>query len=165
MKKTACLCFTAALLAGCTETAEITAPPQQVSYISPDVKERFVRNKEVTLRTFIGKGSDREEVVGASCQVQSAELRGTIVTPSKIFVPVLKGKPTSLNVSCSKEELTGSRTVEASLEGTAVGGPSAAGLLAAVVSTAIVAGRDQWSYIPTIDVEVSSPEDAENTDS
>lgn len=133
------------LLAGCAENmAAITNDPITMQPISENAVSRIVRYEDQYVRTFVSEDTKVNEVVGARCSASSAELKGAFVTPSIVRMPIFKGKPTSLRVSCTGGKLAGNRTVKPTINGTAVGGASAAGLVAAMVTSAIVVGRDQW---------------------
>ena len=98
------------------------------------------------MRSYIEEDGKRKEVAGVRCKLDSAEFAGTVITPSYVRMPIVKGKPTAMNISCASSELAGTTRFQPALQGTAVGGAAAAGLVAAVVSTAIVAGRDRWGF-------------------
>ncbi|WP_421704445.1 hypothetical protein [Aliiroseovarius sp.] len=126
--------------------AEVTAPPVSMA-VKPGVPaERITGYREPILRSFIEQDGQEAEVVGARCTLDSAELSGEFVTPAYVRLPTMKGKPTPLHISCTTGEQTGTRKVDPALQGVAFGGASPAGLVAAVVSTAIVASADNWGY-------------------
>lgn len=132
-------------LAGCANVVEISQPPVSLDLRSEVAKARVVRHEDQYVRTFVREDKSVKEVLGAKCSVASAELKGSFVTPVLVHVPVFKGKPTALRVVCDAGTLAGEKLLQPQLSGTAVGGPSAAGLVAAVVTSMIVAGKDRWA--------------------
>jgi hypothetical protein len=142
------------VLSACQEGAPITQRPVSFTMKNQTAASRVVRHTDVTIRTYKKEGNKRIEITGATCDLESAEMSARITSPAIVNLPVLKGRPTRMNIECGANDLSFTKLVSPQLNGTAVGGASPAGLLAAVVSTAIVAGRDQWSYVlPAIILE------------
>lgn len=137
-------------LSGCTTPgAAITKPPAEVSLKNANTQARVLGFTEPVVRSYTEVDGKKNEVIGANCTLDSAELSGVLVTPSKVRLPEMKGKPTPLYVTCRTDTLAGAKEVAPALRGTAVGGPSVAGLAAAIISSAIVASRDKWGYSST----------------
>ena len=99
----------------------------------------------LTVRTYVRVKGKQQEITGPVCSIESNELKVAFKTPAIVYMPVFKGKPTSAFVKCTAGERTLSKVASPSLNGTAIGGASAAGLVMAIVSTAIVAAADLWS--------------------
>ncbi len=147
-------------LSACMEHAEVTAPPVTVSLKTPDVTTSRVHGfKELTFRTHkvldkekqkatggVASSSNLQEIVGARCTIESAEFTATFITPAKVNMPTLKRRPTKAYITCTTGSQNGQETLTPALNGTVVGGASAAGLLMAAVSAGIAAGRDIWSF-------------------
>jgi hypothetical protein len=150
-------------LGACANYTEITTPPVTPKIKHASVNERVLGFSDFDLRTVDAKDSQKE-IVGATCTLDSAELSARVTTPARIHMPQLKGKPTALKIACTAGSSKGALSLEPHLTGTAVGGPSAAGLVAAIVTSAIVASQDKWSYgggagIPAL-VKMTGPEAA-----
>lgn len=133
-------------LAGCMASVPVTQPPVNVAVKSSSANRPIFGFTEPVVRSFIKEDGNRKEVAGARCKLDSAEFSTTLITPSIVRMPIVKGQPTAMSITCNTANLAGATRHRPSLQGTAVGGASTAGLVAAVVSTAIVAGRDRWSY-------------------
>lgn len=146
------------LLSACMQKAEITSPPQSVSFVSQNAPSNFLRFQETEIRTFIGTGSERKEVVGLDCDLKSAEFTLSTTTPSLAYIPVYKGKPTNIYIGCEGGGYSAETARAPSIDGTIVGGASAAGLIVAAVTAGIAAGRNQWSYEPNFDITVTASE-------
>jgi len=151
-------------LSGCTTpNTDITQPPVNVALKNSNTQTRLLGFTEPVVRSFTKVDGKRSEVVGAKCLLDSAEFSGELVTPAKVRLPELKGKPTPLYITCRTDELAGTKQVAPALRGTAVGGPSVAGLAAAIITSAIVVSKDKWGYGATgiaTSVEMKSPAEA-----
>ena len=129
MKKTFILAaLTGLVLTGCTQYSEVTTPPVTVTSKHSSTHERVKGFTEPVFRTVVKEGNKTTEAKGLKCTIDSAELKASFVTPAKVRIPTLKGKPTPLYISCKGGDLKGEHTVAPNLHGTAVGGASAAGL-------------------------------------
>ncbi|UTS80444.1 hypothetical protein [Phaeobacter piscinae] len=148
-------------LGACMQNAEVTAPPVTVALKNQSATAPRIQGyKELTFRTHVvldkekmkatggqPSSANMREVVGARCTVESTEFKATFITPAKVNVPVLKRRPTPAYVQCNAGEQSGRTMLKPELNGTVVGGASAAGLLAAAITAGIAAGRDNWSFI------------------
>ncbi len=144
--KTIGLVATVAVLSACVKPVEVTQPPATMALKNANFAQRVVAYREPVLRTYTKVDGKQSEVSGLRCVLDSAELKATVITPVVVRVPTFKGKPTALRISCEGGALAGETVINPQISGTAVGGASAAGLVAAVVSTAIIASRDQWNF-------------------
>ncbi len=134
------------VLAGCAESIAVTQPPVDLG-VKPSSAERQIFGfTEPVVRAYIKEDGNRKEVAGARCKMDSAEFAGSAITPAMVRMPIVKGRPTAMNITCTTPKYSGTTRFTPSLQGTAVGGASTAGLVAAVISTAIVAGRDRWAF-------------------
>ncbi len=96
------------------------------------------------MRTVVKEGNNTKETTGIKCTLDSAELKASVITPAKVRIPVMQGQSTQIYGKCTGGGMTGTQTVQPNLQGTAVGGSGTVGLVAAIVSTAIVASQDKW---------------------
>ena len=133
-------------LAGCMQSVPVTQPPVNVAVKASSAERQIFGFTEPTVRSFVKEGNTRKEVAGARCTLDSAEFRTSLITPAIVRMPIVKGRPTSMRISCDAGSMKGAKQFNPSLQGTMVTGTGTAGLVATVVSTAIVAGRDRWSY-------------------
>ncbi|WP_293573503.1 hypothetical protein [Phaeobacter sp.] len=110
-------------------------------------RTHVVLDKEKLATTGGQPSSDNlREVVGARCTVESAEFKAAFTTPATVNVPVFKGRPTKAYVQCNGGAQSGTTIMTPALNGTVIGGNSAAGLLTAAITAGIAAGRDSWSF-------------------
>ncbi|MBY6138185.1 hypothetical protein KUV26_01935 [Leisingera daeponensis] len=142
------------------QNAEVSAPPVTAALKHEGITAPRVQGyKELTFRTHVildkekleetggyPSSDNMQEVVGAKCTIESAEFKAAFITPAKVNVPTLKRQPTDAYVKCATGSQSGDATLAPMLNGTVVGGASAAGLLAAAVTAGIAAGRDVWSF-------------------
>jgi hypothetical protein len=64
------------------------------------------------VRTFVEDPSgERQEVLGANCDVVSSLYKASVVTPSRLVVPNFGAQSPILTASCRADELAGSGTV------------------------------------------------------
>ncbi|OED47818.1 hypothetical protein [Leisingera sp. S232] len=150
------------ILSACMQNAEVTGPAATASLKNQGVTlPRVEGYKELTFRTHVILDKEKlektgghpssdniREVVGAKCTIESAEFKATFITPAKVNVPTLKRRPTNAYIKCAAGGRSGEETLAPILNGTVVGGASAAGLLAAAITAGIAAGRDIWSFNP-----------------
>lgn len=171
MRKRILLLSAPLILGACMNHVEITSPPVSASIKNPSINSsRVTGYKKVSIRTFalkegatlkdtggVPSHSNSEEVTGARCTLESAELSASFVSPAFVNLPKFKGKPTDLHISCTLAEQSGSTDVAATLDGVLIGGASAAGLIAAAVSSGIAAGRNNWTYTGDENVPIRVP--------
>ncbi len=155
----------ALVLSACASDAPITQPPIEIGLKNAGVQERVVGYTEPIVRTFVPKeqsadeklisasnpnasapGIKRTEIIGATCSLDSAEVKGTFTTPAIIRVPKFQGRPTTMRVKCETPTQSADFNARPTLDGVIVGGASVAGLVAAAVTAGVAASRDQWSY-------------------
>ncbi|KIC19295.1 hypothetical protein [Leisingera sp. ANG-DT] len=148
------------MLGACMQSAEVTTPAVTAALKNEGITAPRVQGyKELTFRTHVildkekleatggyPSSDNMQEVTGAKCTIESAEFKATFITPAKVNVPTLKRRPTDAYVKCAAGSQSGEKTLAPILNGTVVGGASAAGLLAAAVTAGIAAGRDVWSF-------------------
>ena len=135
------------VLTACQPGSDITQKPVNFTMKNEASAKRIVKHNDLDVRTYVRKGSKHVEIKGARCNMESAEMSATFITPATVNFPVFKAKPTRLRIDCVANDSKFSQTVIPKMDGTAIGAASPVGLLAAVVSTAIVAGRNHWSYV------------------
>ncbi|MBT3140590.1 hypothetical protein DS909_01540 [Phaeobacter gallaeciensis] len=126
---------------------------QRIQGVTNPVVRTFSREEEEnTQQGFSGvsdvgaNNSQKIEIVGALCSLDSVELSANFTTPAVLRVPKFKGKPTKLRIKCQKGDLKTDFEVKPQLKGAIVAGPSVAGLVAAAASTAVAVSKDSWSY-------------------
>ncbi|MBY6047653.1 hypothetical protein KUV47_04225 [Vannielia litorea] len=140
---------TAALLtlSACMSGAPVTQAPVTARAKHASINDRILGFSEPVLRSYVGKGSKRKEVVGARCTLDSAEFTmPPLTTPVTLRLPELKGKPTPLRISCQSASGEGDAVIQPQIQGTVVAGASPVGIVAAIATSAIVASRDKWGW-------------------
>lgn len=153
----------ALLLTACEDVAPIKGAPVDPQFKSQQVADRVQGYTEPVVRTYIREEpaetnpavastdpfidqGEKIEVSNATCVADSAEIRSQFSTPARLRLPVYKGKPTPLHVTCTGNGHTQTFTVNPSLDGVIVGDASPVGLVAAAVTAGIAAANDKWSY-------------------
>ncbi len=109
------------------------------TYVTPKseaAKMSFADTRKLSVKTYEMMNGARTEVSGATCSFDSPLFTASVMTPGYINMPIMTGEmPGELNVSCTKEGMTGTMTYAAV--------PVALGTEASTVtdSGAVVAGE------------------------
>lgn len=125
--------------------------------------DRIESTQPVIVRSFVdveGEQNKQAETTGAVCTLSTPEWRARVVTPQQISLPLIKGKPGPLTVSCKQGDKSYAQTTEAGLpySSTSVSGSGSSGafVLGLIVTVAInetrrvnAEKRDIWAYAPT----------------
>ncbi len=146
-----------AVLIGCDPGSDITNPPVTFSYSEDFDQSRLLESAEIPFRTYAtpagGGKAASDEIRGANCLLKSEEFEARFVTPAKVALPVIKGRPSPLKVTCVADGIEITRTQDPFKPQTVFVGDPAAALVATIVSVAVTAASDRWYYIhgePTI---------------
>lgn len=102
-------------IAGCTNFAEVTTPPQPVAYSSAAVQQATTKTNDTTFRSFApGETENKagDELIGASCSMQGSGFGASFVTPAIVQMPQFKGAADPISVRCSANGQTGSNDVK-----------------------------------------------------
>ena len=154
------------VLAACVPVAKVETPPVTIGYAKGFNTGRIASQKTTILRSYVGEGRDKKEVLGASCVLQSEDLSGKVVTPARIVLPLFiqspslkdRGRPSPLRVECKHDGMTGVESFNAVDKGTGVATNAgiAGAILTAVVSGAI-ASSTPWEFHGAMSVTLVPP--------
>lgn len=145
------LVATAALvfLAGCEANTDIATPPTDVTYKPGFSQKRVDHTLKTQVRAYLPKTaqfSDPEEVKGASCRLDSKEFSATVVTPAFVNLPVIRGKPSPLTVSCAGGNRKGRNTFPPFKPQTVFIGDPITMLVGNIASAVVTEASDRWQY-------------------
>ena len=170
------LCVVAVVgLSACTGM-EITTPPVQVTPKNPRAAsgdDVFAANRAAGQNVPIYKGSDlvpvrayksddrgRNEVAGATCQIQSQPYSATLATPAYLQVPNYGRYSPPITAQCTLDDAEGGKTVQVfneTKEERRRSGQLALGLIGLAIAEGINAGsdttNDDFAY-PQIEVDL-----------
>lgn len=135
------------LLAGCDVNADITTPPVAVEFSEGFDTERVLRTMPISFRTYAkGENGKLKKFAGANCRIKSQEFQTEFATTSFVEMPVIKGRPSILNVSCKAGDKQGSTDIKPGKPRAMFVGDPLAMAIANLASVAITAASDQWYY-------------------
>lgn len=163
--KSIAILATLPILAACLQNAPLKGPPITVSTkANSGASSRILGYTEPVIRTRQAPTAEQDpnsapngsgelpqkrqkiEISGATCKLDSAEFSAEFVTPATLRIPILKGKPTPIRLTCTSPGYANSYRFNSTLEGVIVAGPSIAGLVAAAVTAGVAATNDKWSF-------------------
>ncbi|MCK4713501.1 MAG: hypothetical protein KAT26_11545 [Marinosulfonomonas sp.] len=126
---------------------EVTRPVMNVTPTSAAAAERFRKGySELTFRATVSKDGKPVEVSGARCTLKNDVFNTSFVSPSTIRIPTIKGKPRPMRVTCAINGNSGYKDGTPHRRGKIVTGTGRVGVLATLVSAAVVAGIDLWEF-------------------
>ena len=153
----------AALLAGCMENQANQVSNAYQFRAKPGFDTgRIASSEVVSISANIpqqrGLVSWAKDVPGAQCIAESQEIVAEFITPAKVALPVIKGNPSPLTITCSNNGQTGrivktAELVESNASGNSVFGQDniVAGVIVGAVGAAIERAEarrlDQWRYV------------------
>lgn len=146
-------------LASCgTNYAPVTTAPVEVTYTQRAIATNIIRFATPTLRTgrWNAEGK-REEITGAKCELLGTGIKASFVTPAIVRIPMHKGVPASVILTCNDGTTSRSASVgivNVTAQNIQNGGAAAGGLVGALIASAVVASRDpkndEFRYIDTM---------------
>ena len=163
-KSVACILLVSSVL-GCTPEEDVAQKPSAATMFATKAgfdQTRILGTETVTIQTSTpqtrGIASWDKVVDGSSCVAESAEISVRFVTPAKVVLPVLKGQPSPLTISCTNGTQSGvTRKQPILIESNASGNSvfEQDSLVAGVIVGAIRAAderrearkNDAWRYI------------------
>lgn len=151
-------------LSACTPEEPATQAPTAVSF---SVKPGFDQSRILGTETINFVTSTKEQrgaiswdkaLAGSTCRAESSEIVVNFTTPAQVALPILRGQPSAMTVSCSNGALQGAvRTQPILIESNESGNLALEqdNIVAGVIFGAIAAGqerrearaRDAWRFI------------------
>ncbi|AOZ69085.1 hypothetical protein LPB142_06885 [Rhodobacter xanthinilyticus] len=130
-------------LGACTLPGAQDSAPTQPAFKTESFAARVSGYRNVTVATKGPAGA----VAGARCTLSSDDLTyPEIVTPAKIALPKVKGKPAPLFVRCTAPGFTAAERYDAAVDGRAPLLPTPVGLVVAGVGYAAAEASDRWIH-------------------
>lgn len=156
--KTTSAFFAFTLLAACDPGNDIEAPPATFAYSKNFDQSRLSESTPIPFRTYAaakpGEGQTGEEIRGARCELTSKEFHTSFVTPAKVALPVIKGKPSVMKVTCAAGDQKITRYQAPFKDHTVfVSNDLLTAAVATIVSVGVTEAVDKWHYFsgePTI---------------
>ncbi|QGX99024.1 hypothetical protein EI983_12390 [Roseovarius faecimaris] len=134
----------------CVELSGIETPPVTFTYSKDFDQSRLVPGMTRAFRTYAppesASKSAGDEIKGAQCTMKSKELEASFVTPALIDMPTIRGKPSALEVTCRANGKSVTRVQEPFKPHTIIVGDPVSMLVSNIVTAAVTAGSDKWSY-------------------
>lgn len=139
-------------VSGCMQPLEITQDPISMNAAPSFDQSRVKGTKSLIVRTAIPDVEKNgrmqfKEVAGVKCGVKTKEFSANFQSPAELRVPVLKKKPSPMQLTCSQGALSGAEIISPGIPvATVTGGGLLVGLATLAVTTAVSSAIDEWSY-------------------
>jgi len=149
--KTLAACAVLAVLSACDQGLDIETPPATFTFSKGFDQSRLAEGVAIPFRTYEKSDSASkqtgDEIKGARCTLKSKELETSFVTPALVDMPVIKGKPSRLEVTCSANGKTITRVQDPFKPQTIVVGDPVSMVVGNILSAAVTAASDWWHYV------------------
>lgn len=148
--KIAALTLPLMVLAGCSDSAlGIDSPPVSMDY-SPDFDTKRVKYEtSVAFRSYQPADDKSAEFAGAKCDAVTREFKASFETPAVVKLPVIKGRPSTMNVTCRSGDKTAGKIVKPGMKTAYATGSGSVGalLVANAITVGVSAAANRWQYV------------------